>query len=89
MGTIRYSQFHCNNAFQKSKAITLNSVEIKIVRTGTKILSEEFYHWVISFKEGGSGADKGFEASYWGIQGRPESVPSIILPQPKNAQTHT
>ena len=49
MGTICYSQIHCNNALRKGRAITFNSDEIKIVRTGAKTLSEEFSHWVISF----------------------------------------
>ena len=43
------SQINCNGALQEGKAITLNSVEIKIVRTRAKTPLEEFSYWVFGF----------------------------------------
>ena len=42
-------QIHQNGALRKGKAITLNYVEIKIVRTRAKTLLKKFSYWVISF----------------------------------------
>ena len=42
-------QIHDNDAFQKGKAIALNSAEIKIVRINATTPSAEFSHKVISY----------------------------------------